>query len=195
MVVRNAYCTSEAGAVTFNDGDDLDAVRSSSGRPLPGVEVRTERPVDGQEASEIVVGGPLVAEGYRHPDGRFEPFAGPVRTGDDGWLDRAGRLHVWGRLDGRINVGAHTIDPAAVEDHLRTHPGVADCAVVPQAHPRLGAVPVARVVPSDGWKPSDRELIAHCRAGLAAPSVPRAVDWVDAVPRTATGKVVRRREV
>jgi acyl-CoA synthetase (AMP-forming)/AMP-acid ligase II len=122
---------------------------------------------------------------------------GWLRTGDLGSLDADGFLTVADRRDDLIVSGGENVYPAEVEAVLREHPAIADAAVVGRPDPRWGAVPVALVVLADhradhpDASTTDAALIAHCRSRLAAFKVPVAFQQVDAIPRTANGKLRR----
>ncbi|MFG2938753.1 SDR family NAD(P)-dependent oxidoreductase [Streptomyces sp. NPDC048282] len=142
----------------------------------------------GQEG-EIWVRGPGVMLGYhRRPEETADALRdGWYRTGDLGRFDEDGRLTVTGRVTDRIVRGGENVDPAEVERVLLGLPGVRDAAVVGRAHPLLGEVPVAFVVPEQ----PDLDpvpLLRACAAVLSAPKVPEEVLFTPAVPRTAAGK-------
>lgn len=168
----------------------------SAGLPLPVTDVRIERdgaPAQADEVGEIIVRGPTVTTGYV---GRPEETARALRggwlhTGDLGRLDAEGYLFVLDRRDDLIVSGGENIYPAEVEAVLLAHPGVADAAVTGVPDDRWGAVPVAHVQRRGPASVSADELLAHCAARLAAYKAPRAVRWVDAVPRNAGGKLQR----
>jgi 2-furoate---CoA ligase len=114
-------------------------------------------------------------------------------TGDMGWLDEDGELHVAGRVDDMIISGGENIHPVEVEDVLARHPEVADVAVVGEPDPRWGERVVAFVVPkADGL--SAEALDGYCRVApdLAAFKRPRRVVFVREIPKTASGKILRR---
>ncbi|MER5796607.1 SDR family NAD(P)-dependent oxidoreductase [Streptomyces sp. NPDC001980] len=164
-------------------------VRGSSGLPLPGMEVRIA-PVEGAGGDgEIWVRGPGVMLGYHN---RPEETAaalrdGWYRTGDLGRLDEHGFLTVTGRAGDRIVRGGENVDPAEVERVLCGLPGVRDAAVAGRAHPLLGEVPVAFVVP-DRPDLDPVPLLRACAAVLSAHKVPEEVLPIPAVPRTSGGK-------
>jgi 2-furoate---CoA ligase len=114
-------------------------------------------------------------------------------TGDMGWLDGEGELHVAGRVDDMIISGGENIHPVEVEDVLARHPGVADVAVVGEPDPRWGERVVAFVVPRSSDL-SAEALDGYCRAApdLAAFKRPRRVVFVTEIPKTASGKILRR---
>ena len=162
------------------------------GVPLPGVRVRVA--ADGR----IVIGGATLAKGYRNPVDP-DPFAEPgwFRTEDLGALDLssqgdAGVLTVLGRADDAINTGGLTVLPQLVEDVLRTHPAVSDCAVFGLADDRLGHRVVAAVVVSHGCQaPTLETLRAHVSCTLDLTAAPRELHVVEALPRRGIGKVDR----
>ncbi|WP_406445598.1 SDR family NAD(P)-dependent oxidoreductase [Streptomyces sp. NBC_00631] len=164
-------------------------VRGSSGLPLPGMDVRVAPAGPADEDGEIWVRGPGVMLGYHE---RPEETAaalrdGWYRTGDLGRLDEHGFLIVTGRAGDRIVRGGENVDPAEVERVLCALPGVRDAAVVGRAHPLLGEVPVAFVVP-DRPDLDPAPLLRGCAAVLSAHKVPEEVLLTPAVPRTAGGK-------
>lgn len=155
------------------------------GRPLDGVELRIDA------TGEIHLRGPMLLRAYR--DGRRPLDAdGWLATGDLGRLLDDGRLHVEGRRSDLIITGGENVWPEAVEAVLRTHPGVADVAVAGVDDPEWGQRVVAWIVPSDRRSPPTlADLRAHVTATEPSFLAPKQVVLVDAVPRTALGKVVR----
>jgi O-succinylbenzoic acid--CoA ligase len=145
----------------------------TSGFPLPGVDV--EIAAD----AEILVTGPVVAGG------------GTLRTGDLGRLDERGRLIVTGRLSELIVSGGENVAPAEVEAVLEQHPAVAEAGVFGRPDPTWGEAVVAAVVPRNGAPLDPEELRAFCRERLAGFKVPKAIEDVRALPRTASGKLRR----
>lgn len=153
------------------------------GRPFPGMEVRVDD--DGQ----ILLRGPALLRCYR--DGTDpKDAAGWLPTGDAGFCDAAGRLHVQGRMGDLIITGGENVWPAAVERVLRTHPGVAEVAVGGRPDPEWGQRVVAWVVPADpGSPPGLGDLRAHVKDHLPAHCAPRELILVADLPRTPSGKV------
>ncbi|HET6831746.1 MAG TPA: AMP-binding protein [Solirubrobacterales bacterium] len=148
----------------------------SAGRPLPCTDVR----IDGEE---IVVRGPTVAPGARGEGGW-------LRTGDLGRIDPDGYLWVEGRRDDLIVSGGENVRPNRVEEALSSHPGVAEIAVAGREDREWGQVVVAFVVAAG--EPDAAELLEHARGQLAPHEVPKRIEFVDALPRTGSGKVLRR---
>jgi O-succinylbenzoic acid--CoA ligase len=155
---------------------------ATHGWPLWGVEVALSR---GAEPREILVRGPIVAPGALGDDGW-------LHTGDLGTLDDDGRLRITGRKADTIVSGAENVAPAEVEAVLLDHPAVADAAVHARPDQQWGEAVVATVVLLDGATPSADELRAHCAERLATFKVPKAIAFARALPRTASGKLLRR---
>ena len=149
------------------------------GWPLVGVDVRTAG--DG----ELLVRGPIVSPGAPADDGW-------LHTGDLGQFDERNRLEIIGRKSDTIITGGENVVPTEVEAALLEHPAVADAAVHPRADPEWGEAVVATVVLHEGASTAPEELRAHCAARLAAFKVPKAVEFTDALPRTQSGKLLRR---
>jgi O-succinylbenzoic acid--CoA ligase len=154
------------------------------GVPLPGVEVRAE---DG----ELLLRAPMLLRCYR--DGTDPRRAdGWFPTGDLGEVVD-GRIRVHGRRGDLIITGGENVWPAAVERALAGAPGVADVAVVGRPDPEWGQRVVAVVVPSDPADPPSLDALrGHVKGSLPAYAAPTALDLVDSLPRTASGKVRRR---
>jgi O-succinylbenzoic acid--CoA ligase len=149
------------------------------GWPLPGVELRTA------EDGEILVRGPIVSAGALGEDGW-------LHTGDLGRFDDRSRLEIIGRKSDTIVSGGENVAPAEVEAVLLEHSAVADAAVHARTDPEWGEAVVATVVLRDGADAAPEELRAHCAARLAGFKVPKAVSFTDRLPRTASGKLLRR---
>jgi o-succinylbenzoate---CoA ligase len=162
--------TQACSQVTVGEPGDT----QTSGRALPGVRVMLAP--DG----EILVEGPTVAGG------------GTLRTGDLGCLDDRGRLIVAGRKADTIVTGGENVAPAEVEAVLLAHPAVAEAAVFGRPDPEWGEAVTARVVLRDGAAATEAELRAWARERLAAFKVPKAIAAVEALPRTGSGKLLRR---
>ena len=149
------------------------------GWPLAGVDVRLG------DDSEVLVRGPIVSAGSVPEDGW-------LHTGDLGRFDDRARLEIIGRKADTIVSGGENVAPAEVEAVLLEHPAVADAAVHPRPDPEWGEAVIATVVLRDGLSVAPDELRAHCAARLAAFKVPKAVSFTDRLPRTASGKLLRR---
>jgi acyl-CoA synthetase (AMP-forming)/AMP-acid ligase II len=144
------------------------------------------------ETGEIVARTEHVMTGYwKRPEETARALRdGWLRTGDLGRLDDEGYLWIVGRAKDIIISGGENIDPAEIETCLREHPAVAEVAVIGTPDPEWGEQVVAVVVPKPGTIPTATELIEHVRPRLAGYKRPRRVEFVEALPRTAsTGKV------
>jgi O-succinylbenzoic acid--CoA ligase len=149
------------------------------GWPLPGVESQVS------DEGELLVRGPTVAEASRSADGW-------LHTGDLAVIDERGRLTITGRKSETIVSGGENVAPAEVEAVLLSHPAVADAGVHGRADPEWGEAVVATVVVRDGAAVDADELQSFCAERLAGFKVPKAIGFVDALPRTESGKLLRR---
>ena len=199
VVVHQGYGLTEASPIVTTTALGPTPPRPGSiGRPLPGVTVRLVDE-DGADAlagdpGEIWVRGPNVFAGYwGDPAASARALAdGWLHTGDVAVVDEHDDLRLVDRRTDLILVGGFNVYPAEVEEALRTHPDVADAAAVGEPSPRTGETVVAYVVAAAGRSPDPAALVAHCGRALARYKCPTRVEVVDALPRTAVGKVQRR---
>ncbi len=173
---------------------------STVGLPFPGQAARIADPVSDVPLSpgavgEVQVQGGHVFVGYwQNPTATAAVFTadGWFKTGDRGWCSDDGYYTLVGRAHDLIITGGYNVYPREVEDALLAHPAVAEVAVLGLPHADLGEQVVAVVVPRDpDAPPSATDLLAHCRAMLAAYKQPRQVWFVTALPRNALSKVQR----
>lgn len=174
---------------------------SSIGLPFPGMEARIADPdrpgrelANGQPG-ELAVRGPLVMRGYwNRPEATAEAIDtdGWLATGDVAIRDDDGYLFIVDRKKDMILTGGYNIYPAELEQVIAQHPAVAMVAVVGIPDDEKGEVPVAHIVLLPKAEADAAAVLAHCRAHLAAYKVPRAVHFVDDLPKTSTGKIMRR---
>jgi Acyl-CoA synthetases (AMP-forming)/AMP-acid ligases II len=184
------------GVVTMcRDGDDPETIATTSERAIPGVEVRIVG-ADGAAvppgaAGEVEVRGYNVMQGYLDdPEATAAAMHdGWLRTGDVGVLDEAGNIRITDRIKDMFIVGGFNAYPAEIEHMLLEHPAVGQVAVVGVPDDRLGEVGVAFVVATADV--AEAELIAWARGRMANFKVPRAVRFLDALPRNASGKVTK----
>lgn len=167
------------------------------GVTLPNTESRIVDPATGRDApeGELWVRGPQVMLGYHGNPAATAATLTPdgwLRTGDLGSFDAGGYLTLRDRLKELIKVKGFQVAPAEVEAALLTHPGVADAAVTGRPDAEAGEVPVAFVVRQAGGAVTADEVMAHLAARLASYKLPRAVAFVDAIPKSASGKILRR---
>jgi malonyl-CoA/methylmalonyl-CoA synthetase len=183
--VVERYGMTETGMNVSNPHDG-ERRPGSVGLPLPGVEGRLA------ESGEILLRGPNVFTGYwGNPSATEASFEdGWFRTGDVGDLDPDGYLRIVGRTKELIITGGLNVYPREVEDVLIAHPGVAEVAVAGLPDEEWGEVVTAFVVPA-GDPPPAEDLVAHAAGQLAPYKCPRAVHFVESLPRNALGKLLR----
>lgn len=192
--VLTAYGLSEAsGIVTMcRRGDPLPVIASTSGRAIPGTEVRVQAPPG--QPGEVLVRGFNVMRGYYEDEAATAEAVtedGWLRTGDVGVLDPSGNLRITDRLKDMYIVGGFNAYPAEIEQLLGLHPAVADVAVIGVPDTRLGEVGKAYVVRRPASTLTADDLIAWARREMANYKVPRTVEFVPELPRNASGKVVK----
>ena len=186
--------TESTTRATYVPPDRLAEKKGSCGLPLKGVEIR----IVGEDGSvlpaggigEVHVRGPNVMQGYLDdPELTAKTVVdGWLRTGDLGRLDDDGFLYIEGRLSEMIKCAGERIAPAEIEEVLMKHPGVSEAAVIACPDPLMGEVVHAFVVPRDGCL-DEGELRTYCTANLSHHKIPRRYEFVDEIPKTATGKV------
>ena len=198
--------TESTGGVVALEPDDHDPggprehLLRSAGRPYPWVELKVVDPVDGtpldaREVGEVWLRGPNVTLGYFNRPGETAAALTPdgwLRTGDGGYVDDEGYLFLTDRIKDMIVSGGENVYPVEVEEALAQHPDVADVAVIGVPDARWGEAVKALVVVRRGGEPAPDELIAFARERLAGYKLPRSVDFVDELPRTPSGKVLKR---
>jgi acyl-CoA synthetase (AMP-forming)/AMP-acid ligase II len=183
----------------FVDGKIADDARLSSvGRPNPLVNVEimddTGAILARGESGEICVRGDLVMKGYyKAPDKTAETIIdGWLHTGDIGHIDADGYLHITDRKKDMIISGGFNVYPSEVEQVIWGHPAVQDCAVIGVPDADWGEAVKAVVELNHGHGVSAEELIALCKMRLGSVKAPKSVDFVDALPRSAVGKVLKK---
>jgi acyl-CoA synthetase (AMP-forming)/AMP-acid ligase II len=144
------------------------------------------------QTGEVSIKGPNVFSGYEgNPEANATSFSnGWFRTGDQGFLDSEGYLTLVGRIKELINRGGEKISPREIDEALLTHPAVAEAVCFGIADKVYGEEVAAAVVLSGSA--TEAELIAHCRSSLSEFKCPKVIYLVEAIPRTATGKIQRR---
>lgn len=177
-VVQTYGMTETCSQVTTLAPSEARTRAGSAGRPLLTTHLRIQ---DG----EILVQGPTVAPGTADEDGW-------LHTGDLGRIDDDGFLYVEDRLGDLIVTGGENVVPAEIEEVLLRHPDVADAAAIGRPDARWQEAVTAVVVMRDGIEPDAEGLREHCAAGLAGFKVPKRFEFVSALPRTASGKLIRR---
>ena len=178
-----SYGMTEAGGGITVSGPD--SKRGSVGRPLPGVTVRICDD-QGGEVPRGAVGEVCVRTPWMGVDSPW------LSTGDVGYLDQESELVLVARRKSIVIQGGVNVYPDAVADVIRRLPGVEDCAVVGVSHEVLGEQVVACVVPLSDAKIDGPAVLTHCRLHIERPRMPVRVVFVDALPRTGSGKVSER---
>jgi len=197
--ILTGYGLTEAGTVTGSrPDDDFEHIATTVGVTWAGFEVRTITDSGAAtapgEPGEVVVRGETVTRGYLDdPEATAAAIdaEGWLHTGDLGTFDADGYLRIVGRIKDMFIVGGFNAYPAEIENLLLRHPRVAQAAVIGVPDERLGEVGMAFVVLEPGPPIEPPEIIEWARAEMANYKVPRAVEFIDALPLNATGKVVK----
>ena len=193
--IYNLYGSTEVAYATVATPADLRAAPGTAGRPPRGTVVRlfdeNGKDVAPGEVGRIFVGNEMKMEGYTG-GGNKEAIEGLLSSGDVGHLDEAGRLFVDGRDDEMIVSGGENVFPREVEDLLADLDGIAEVAVIGVEDDKFGQRLKAYVVLEQGTTLSESDLGAHVKANLASYKTPREVEFLDELPRNATGKVLKR---
>jgi acyl-CoA synthetase (AMP-forming)/AMP-acid ligase II len=193
--VYNLYGSTEVAWASIATPQDLRAAPGTAGRPPHGTIVRLYdddgTPVGQGETGRIFVGNEMQFEGYTG-GGNKDAIDGLLSSGDVGHFDEAGRLFVDGRDDDMIVSGGENVFPAEVEDLLAGHDAIVEVAVFGVDDDEFGQRLKAVVVLRDGASVTDKDIKAHVKSNLAGYKVPRDVEFVDELPRTSTGKVLKR---
>jgi acyl-CoA synthetase (AMP-forming)/AMP-acid ligase II len=193
--VYNLYGSTEVAWASIATPADLRAAPGTAGRPPHGTIVRLYddegNPVGPGDTGRIFVGNEMQFEGYTG-GGNKDALDGLLSSGDVGHFDESGRLFVDGRDDDMIVSGGENVFPAEVEDLLAGHDAVVEVAVFGVDDEEFGQRLKAVVVLRDGTSVSEDEIKKHVKSNLAGYKVPREVEFVDELPRTSTGKVLKR---
>jgi fatty-acyl-CoA synthase len=193
--VYNLYGSTEVAYATVATPEDLRAAPGTAGRPPRGTIVRLfdedGREVPQGEVGRIFVGNEMSFEGYTGGGGK-EAIDGLLSSGDVGHIDEGGRLFIDGRDDEMIVSGGENVFPREVEDLLADHDGVVEVAVIGVEDAEFGQRLKAFVVTAGEAEVSAEDLKAHVKANLAAYKAPREFEFLDELPRNATGKVLKR---
>jgi len=199
VTVTQGYGLSEASPVT-NENPLRQIKIESVGPPIPDtlqkivdLETGTKELPPG-ETGEVIFRGPQIMKGYwKRPEETAETIRGGwLYTGDIGKIDEDGYLYIVDRKKEIIKCMGFTIGPAEIEAVLHEHPAVADCAIIGKPDPVAGEVPKAFVALKDGAKVTEKELIKFVEERVAGYKKIREVEFVEAIPRSLAGKVLRR---
>ena len=181
---------------TFPSGE---ARPGSVGTLVPNTEARLVDPITGQDAGpgqegEVWIRGPQVMKGYHaNPVATAATLTGDgwLKTGDLATMDAEGYFFIRDRLKELIKVSGFQVAPAEVEAALLAHPGVADCAVTSRPDDVAGEVPVAFVV-RRGPEVTEADILTYLSGQLASYKLPRQITWVETIPKSPSGKILRR---
>ncbi|MDZ4246677.1 MAG: AMP-binding protein, partial [Dehalococcoidia bacterium] len=203
QAIHDNWWQTETGAILIANYAFMSVRPGSMGRPTPGI---TPEIVDdtfnelppGQEGNLAVrPGWPAMFRTYWNNKELYESRFknGWYITGDRAKKDKDGYFWFIGRTDDVINTAGHLVGPFEVESALLEHPAVAEAGVIGKPDPLAMEVVKAFVALKDGFTPSDeirRELMQFCRKKLAAASAPREIEFIDKLPKTRSGKIMRR---
>lgn len=181
-------------------GEEKYARQAMSGFADPGTEMRVaddrdvDVPRDGKTVGEIITRSDGVMKGYwNQPDATAEALRGQwFHTGDMATIDKDGYLLIVDRKKDIIVSGGENISSLEVEKTIMAHPVVLEAAVIPVPDEKWGEVPKALVVLKPGAQAGESELIEFCRSRLAHYKCPRSVEFFDSLPKTGTGKILKR---
>jgi long-chain acyl-CoA synthetase len=179
---------------------DEDSGALSVGVPIPNCEVRLVKVEDSSEevpigeSGEFAARGPMIFKGYwNKPEETEEAFHdGYFLTGDVAVMDEDGWFYIVDRKKDMINVAGYKVWPREVEDVLYTHPQVKEAAVVGVADEYRGETVKAFVALKEGEEVSEDKLVSYCKERMADYKYPRQIQFLDELPKTATGKFLRR---
>jgi fatty-acyl-CoA synthase len=171
----------------YDDLSPLDRAKALSRAGVPALGTR----MSVNESGEVLAQGNTVLAGYwENPGASAEALDGGwFHTGDGGTIDDGGYLTISDRKKDVIITGGENVSSIEVEDAVFSHPAVAEVAVIGVPDEKWGELVTALVVLAPGASATEAELIAHCRAQIATYKAPKRVEFRDAIPRTATGKI------
>jgi len=193
--IYNLYGSTEVAYATVATPADLRAAPGTAGRPPRGTVVRlydeAGREVPQGEVGRIFVGNEMSFEGYTGGGGK-EAIDGLLCSGDVGHFDSGGRLFIDGRDDEMIVSGGENVFPREVEDLLADHEAVVEVAVIGVEDEEYGQRLKAFVVVAEEAEVAEEDLKAHVKAHLAGYKAPREVEFIEELPRNASGKILKR---
>ncbi len=207
LPIHDNWWQTETGGIMIANYLAMEIRPGSMGRPLPGIEAAiVQRQKDGtvvelkaEEAGELALrpGWPSMFRGYLHEEERYRKcFAGGwYLTGDLAKQDADGYFWFIGRADDVIKSAGHLIGPFEVESALMEHAAIAEAGVIGIPDPMIGEIVKAFVSLKKGYEPSEalrKELLGHARSRLGPAVAPREIEFRDSVPKTRSGKIMRR---
>ena len=198
--ICEAYGLTEASpCVTVNPFKGL-TKPGSVGIPLPDTEIKLVNPEDGITEipqggeGEILVRGPQVMKGYfNRPDETAIALKdGWLHTGDVGWLDEDGFLYIVDRIKDMIIASGYNIYPNEIDQVLFGHPKILEACVVGVPHEYRGETVKAFIVVKQGAVLTEQEVLEYCNANLAKYKIPKIIEFIDELPKSAVGKILRK---
>lgn len=198
LLIEGYGLTETCNGLTYLDMAHMLTKQGSAGRPLHGVDIRIvdedDNEVAAGELGEIVVRGAKVCDGYLDdPEATARAFRGGwFHTGDVGRLDEDGYLYILDRLKDMIRSGGENVASSEIETVVYDFAGIHEAAAIGIPDPDWVEVPAIFVVAAEGFAIDAGALIAHCRSKLGGFKVPKAVYFVDELPRNPSGKVLKR---
>ena len=207
LPIHDNWWQTETGGIMIANTPAFDIKPGSMGRPLPGIDAYVVRHDDGDVSvidepdveGELALGlgWPSMFRGYLHEDERYRNCFtnGMYLTGDLVKRDADGYFWFVGRADDVIKSAGHLIGPFEVENALTDHPAVAEAAVIGKPDPTVGEVVKAFVLLKSGYQADEElrlELLGHARKRLGAAVAPKEIEFVDTLPHTRSGKIMRR---
>jgi acyl-CoA synthetase (AMP-forming)/AMP-acid ligase II len=185
-------------AMLLREDHSTDDKLQSCGKAVPGSEIRVVDPDENDcapgDVGEIIVSGIQIMNGYwNRPDDTAAAIRdGWFHTGDAGYFDADGYLYIHDRLKDMIVSGAENVYPAEVERALQDFPGLADVAVIGVPDTQWGEAVKAVVVAQPGTTLSEKDIIEYAHTRIAGYKCPKSVDFVDAIPRNPSGKILKK---
>jgi long-chain acyl-CoA synthetase len=198
-IIREGYGLSETSPVVSTNPMFVEVFNGTTGLPVPSTDIKLlndqDEAVGIGEAGEICVKGPQVTQGYwRNPEANAKAFTadGYFRTGDIGVFNEAGFLKIVDRKKDMVLVSGFNVYPNDVEAVVTAFPGVLECACVGVPDAKTGEAVKIFVVTASNANISEEALINYCRAEMAAYKVPKIVRFIEALPKSTVGKILRR---
>ncbi len=197
--IREGYGLSETAPILSFNPAPVEYFTGTTGLPVPNTEIKlldeagAEVPIG--QAGEICARGPQVMRGYwNQPEANAAAFTpdGYFRTGDIGVFDDKGFLKIVDRKKDMIIVSGFNVFPNEIEAVATACPGVAECACIGVPDSKTGEAVTLYVVKAANAAPTIEDLITHCRKQLTAYKVPKHIHFVDSLPKSAVGKILRR---
>ncbi|MBN1882452.1 MAG: AMP-binding protein, partial [Deltaproteobacteria bacterium] len=172
----------------------------SIGLPLPDTDVRIvdletgEKEMPVGESGEVIVKGPQVTSGYykREEESKQSVRDGWLYTGDIGMMDEEGYFYIVDRKKDMIIAGGYNIYPRDIDEVLFEHPKVVEACAIGVPHEYRGETVKAFVVLKEGETATEQEMIEYCKEKLAAYKVPKVIEFIDDLPKSAVGKILRK---